>query len=491
MLQLKDGTPYIVKSKRTGNKFIVHDRGKVFLHRSPDRKTNHLNLMAWDSDGNWVNHKQILSQLPQLHPFFYLDYSFKEKIKYNMGVSKEEKDSWLQKKNPFSVAVYKVMNNRAETDSLYDFLGDDVEEGPHAYSYGNDKFKNVEVGERGVTLTMDYDTYKEDIVMIGDDDWYFDYATGHYYDSPYEELDNEELNYVYVHVNKENVEKTNQVLLLLGEETKSTADDWDEGEWAEFFETHFEDEFNNVSGDMLYDLGYGLGRERVKSVQKEVSEELIFPAEIDGNEVTMYLSYPQLLWIIHVFNVPDFTKLMDGSAGFNELDIDLNELWFDIYDYDDESIKEFNWTYGRWLDKLLEKEGMANIIGNRKELISTLKKLGFKDYRYGNQATEITDSTFTQRGTLKLRDDNKEITILSFDTADGSITFKIHKGNHDKGTLSSDADYTNTVPLSSLADYVYTIPILVFLSHFSFLIYSLMLFFSSLCRFFSIMFKFS
>ena len=448
---LKKGTPYIVRSNHTGEKFIIHDKGSVFLHRSPNRQTGNLDLTAYDGNGKWIPYKKTLALLPQLHQFFQLDYSHLEKMKFGMAISKKDSEGWLDKSNPFSTAVYKVMNGFEDSDRLYDFLADDVDEGPPPYFRGGAEFKTVEIDEKGVTLSMDYEAYKHNVVDIGDDDYYFDYGTGYWTDSPYEELDEEELNYIFAYMNEENVRKTKEILLLMGEELKDTIDVWEEGDWAEFFETHFEGEFNNASGDMLYDLGHGLGRERMKAIQQEVSDETTFSINLNGDEVNIRLSYAQLLWIIHVHSVRNFSELM--SASFNELGVELNDLWYDTYEYDEESFAEVNDTYSRFLDKILDIKGVSlkNMVKNRGNLISTLQKLGFKDYRYGSQAHNITDTSFAQRGTLKFKDDTREITILGFDTSDGSIKFKI---NHENPKPEDNKEISGT--LSTLEDYVTT-----------------------------------
>ena len=452
--RFESGTPYIVNVKDTDSpgigdkKFLIHHQGKVFLHREPDPAKTELALTGWDDEGDFMSHKKLISQIPKLIEFFKLDYNLKEKMQYDMPIDQEQISDW-SKTNNFSNMVGEVMNGSKSPDELYNFMGDDVEEYPSDYWRRTQEENWVELDVYGVTLYIDYDEFKSEVMEVGDDDWYIDYATGSYYDSPYEEMDDEELNYVTCHLDKENLEKTDKLLVLMGLESKNAdCDNWEEGEMADLFDTHFGNTFDRVGGELLYDLGYGLGRERVKVIKKYMEEDTLFQFEVNGDTVEIKLSYSQLLYIIHVHGLNNFSELV--VAPFNVIEDNLGDMWHDTYDYDEESIDDFNNTYKGFIDDVLEKsENLGMLIQNRKSLIGTLRKLGFKIRKYGNELKDIPDDIILNRDNIELIDEEnkRKIWINEFDNNTGKISFTIESGD-------ARESERYTTDLSELSDYV-------------------------------------
>tara|TARA_R100000664_G_C2759332_1_gene148972 strand:+ start:1087 stop:3186 length:2100 start_codon:yes stop_codon:yes gene_type:complete len=447
---LTKGTPYVVKSKHSSDKFLVHHKGSVFLYREPNPSEKILNLTAYDSDGDWAVVKKLLADKPDLQEFFKVEYTNEDRLRYGMGIKEDLITDW-SKTNDFSKAVWEVYKGNESPDSLESYFGDDIDyTGPGRYSKREDNILMLD--DKYVWLDVDYDGYKENIALLGDNDWYFDMALEYYHDSPYEEIDSEELHYLACTLDEENFLKTNELLELMGEEPKRDCHEWDDGEWDEFLDTHFRKEWEDASNSMLYELGYGLGIMRSNNMKEVVRDESLFPFQYKNGYIEIKLSYPQLLWAIHSTGARDFSQLI--KEPFNEIGVELGDSWYDVHDYTEESLNEFNDDYKRFIDKLLERDDLGGLVKQRQNLIDLLNELGFKRYNYQGSNPENLNINSPLTANVKFidKENEKEIRIHHYDAETDYIEIVVEKIGEDRTTQRK----SYRIPISKLSDYVYS-----------------------------------
>ncbi len=133
---LTKGTPYVVKSKHSSDKFLVHHKGRIFLHREPNPNQKILDLAAYDSDGDWLIVKKVLADKPELQEFFKVEYSNEDRLRYGMGIREDLINDW-SKTNDFSKAVWEVYKGNESPDSLESYFGDDIGYTGHEGKYSN------------------------------------------------------------------------------------------------------------------------------------------------------------------------------------------------------------------------------------------------------------------------------------------------------------------------------------------------------------------
>ncbi len=301
-------------------------------------------------------------------------------------------------------------------------------------------------------MDSDYEGYKENVAGLGDDDWYFDMALEYYHDAPYEEIDSEELHYLVCTLDEENLLKTNELLELMGEEPKRDCHEWDEGEWDEFLDTHFRKEWENASNNMLYELGHGLGYMRSKNMKEVVRDESLFPFKYKDGYIEVKLSYPQLLWAIDSTGARDFSQLI--KEPFNEISTGLGDSWYDVHDYTEESLTEFNSDYKRFIDKLLERDDLGGLVKQRQKVVDLLNELGFKRYSYQGSNPQNVGMHSHLNANIKFidKENEKEIRINSYDPETNYIEIVVEKIGEDRTTQRE----SYRIPISKLSDYVYS-----------------------------------
>ena len=382
MGRMKQGTPYIIRMKGDDKApYILQHHGKVPMLLDDSHFT------LYDANGNWENHKRFLSMFPELIDAFNVEYSFKEVIKYDMPLTSEDLKNLADKRpdNNFVQSLYELITQTPDNEkekvgiNIIDrFIGEDFRESlVPAYQdrwFSWDGDNAVDVSEDGITLYINEEDYVNDVMQVDDDNsFYYNQAMGHPYGDYYDEVDEDELNYMACWFIDETYDKINQLAELLGEDTHEKCHEWEDGEINDMLESYFGKEWNDASNDILTDVGYGLGRNRALTTKKTIEEELVFNYEDKGQYIIQDLTWTQLLHLVSELNVDNLGELV-GSP-FNEIDIDLNEVWYDSYDWDEDTTWDINNTMKKFIDGILESSPIKTIVENKKKWDGIVEKV--------------------------------------------------------------------------------------------------------------------
>ena len=132
----------------------------------------------------------------------------------------------------------------------------------------------------------------------------------------------------------------------------------------------------------------------------------------------------------------------------------MGDSWYDVHDYTEESLTEFNSDYKRFIDKLLERDDLGGIVEQKQKVVDLLNELGFKHYSY--QGSNPQNLTIHSRLNASLRfidkENEKEIRINSYDPETNHIEIVVEKIGEDRTTQREGY----RIPISQLSDYVYS-----------------------------------
>ena len=337
------------------------------------------------------NIKKYFSDKPGLIDKLNLQYTLKDRLKYEMPFSKEEMINF-SKKNEFAKTIYDQIQGvlpafRDGKDIWIEiwekFEGSDKVD-VYDRSWLFEDMKNGELGimpdHDGVTVFVEEEYYKEKFLDLSeDDDWVYASAmhgAGYYDDC--EELDTEELNYINNYLSPENRTKLQELREMVGLPKFSEQElHHEEGLVMDFLEQFFPKEAEKFGYDWLDSLGCALSRGRRASMRKEIENEIVIEYNDDGNVTEMFISWPQLLQIVGQNNI----ETWEGLA-----EIELNALpalydgWWDTWEVDDEGEKDLNDDFSRFVDKINEIgwEKIKELQTKRENFVKTVEELGFK-----------------------------------------------------------------------------------------------------------------
>ena len=158
--------------------------------------------------------------------------------------------------------------------------------------------------------------------------YYYEQGRGHYsYDQPYEDVDDGELDYMGYHWSKDTLDKWNKVMRLTGNERfVHDGGGWDEGDVNEPMNSLSNDLWDQVSRDILVELGYGIGEHRQQEMEKYLNDEVLFDEDMYNQMVEIKLSWVQVLWIIGWSDSKNFSDMLDFE--WNRVENDLSDVYF-------------------------------------------------------------------------------------------------------------------------------------------------------------------
>jgi hypothetical protein len=390
-IQSRSGTPYVIEFKKDSspvkiggpNQLLLIDYGKIPFLREPDS-----NKAMWNTRGIIENLKELLSQEKELQKFFHLKYSLPERIKYNMEF---DEDVLLDGKEHSKLGelIYNINNNNADPADLEEYYG---EFEPYRESYytrgGEDE---IEIVPDGINVYLKKDDWLENILELNGDSYYYDLAYGSYnYDYHYDELSDDELNYISCWFNDNQLSKITELMNLVEGTDKpldrhcTTVED---GEINEFFENYFPSEWNDFSGDLLYEVGRGIGENRVEELRKWFEDEIYLDFEHMGDTVKIHVGWEPLLYLVSL-NLPE-TIEAGGTLDelfkqpINSLTSNPQDIYYDSYDWAEGTQEEVESLMDGFLEKLDDSD-----ISRRKEFVDKvndfLKKEDFKKPTWGS-----------------------------------------------------------------------------------------------------------
>ena len=336
-----------------------------------------------DDELDRVNIKKFFSQHKDTAKFLKLKYTLKERIKYDVEFTEEEINNWAGI-NEFSKTVKGIIDNKIHYDTLFDHIGEELED---YEDYSWKPTNQIKLGVNGIELFIDNDQYMEDILNLSEDDeYYYKKAMGfyHYYDD--EEVESEELDYMSCWFESDTIGKVSKLFALFGIDKRNTTQctDYDETEINDFLIKNFPLKWEQTGWDMLSEAGRGLTKVRVDDARKYIESEVAFEFDVGNNQTTMEITYNQLLFLIHTHDLEDLSGLIDGDNAINEIDVGLYDSWYDSYDFGD-AYDEIDHIFSEFLDDILENtEEIETRKKNGDLLDSIVKQFGFKLKTYNN-----------------------------------------------------------------------------------------------------------
>jgi len=426
------GTSYILQSKDTGEMWKFDDRERV-----PGLPSEYVQVKTWNN--HWLDTHRFLADKPSLHDMFNKTYTVFDKIKYGVKLPPTILED-LKDTNEFSKLVYDMIKNPnpATEEKLKEFLGGMT----YIENDYNPVVQSVYFGDKGVSIYYDDSIFKENIMGVDqDDDWYFEIATDKYYNTDHcEELDDEELNYIGYHITPETEKKLDELAILFGEDPNNYL--WSEDGVADEFLTNFvPEDWDRAYWEVLEALGCAVGRSRVKAVQDDVEKDKVLDYEYVGSNRyplwKLYITYEQLLYIVGDKKINNFLEMEDTEI--NHIDGNLNDVWYEAWEIDDEGRENFNYELTSFIDGIIEKYGddVEQLIKNREEFKKITKDLGFTK-PYSNSDLRKTDE-------IEGENQPRIVSIRKYDPKDNKLVISIHQ--------PPGGSKTHQITLDQLADY--------------------------------------
>ena len=364
------GVLYIVNNKKDKSWYVLKDEGS----RIPLQKSGKYRMYTISSEaflyGNEQNVKKYFSQSKELRDILNLNYTVNEMLKYGMPFTPEEMKVYSEE-TPFAKVIYEIIMKKRGKFALEKFTGrDDIEIIEDALSpYEDIDNGSVAIHPRhdGVTIYMEDEYFKEKVLnLTQDDEWVYNSAMDYGgYHNDCEEMDYEEMNYVGNYLNQENMQGYNEIRTDMGFEATVNFSN-DEGEIADFLEKYFPKEAESMEQDWLHSLGCAISRGRAKGVREYIEGEILFEFEEHGNMSEMFIPWSSLLRIVGKNELENFEGIVDSEI--NDVG-HLYDMWYDVWEVDDEGDEEMNDDFKRMLEKIKEEnldnvKGLANIRGN-------------------------------------------------------------------------------------------------------------------------------
>ena len=431
--QASMGTPYIIEFKKDlspvkiggPKQLLLIDRGKIPFLREPNSQKSMFN-----TKGMAENLKELLSQEKELQKFFYLKYSLPERIKYNMEF---DEDVLLDGKEHSKLGelIYNINNNNGDPEDLEEYYGEFEPYRESYYSRGGED--EIEIVPDGINVYLKKDDWIQNVLVLGDSEYYYNLAHDSYgYSDHYEEIDDDELNYMSCWFNDNQLRKVTELMNLIEGTDKPIerpCHQFEDGEINDFFEEYFPDEWEYHNGDILYEVGKGIGESRVEEMERFFEDEIFLEYDhIGGDSVRIHIGWEPLLYLVSE-NLPSeggtLDTLFSQDKQINYISTEPQDVYYDSYEWSEGTEEEVHSEIDRFLEKIDDVD-----IERRKDFIKKvndyLKKEEFKPHNWGIHK-------FTKEyGDPKTR----KVGIRKIDTENETIVFDVEdrKGDNIKNT---------------------------------------------------------
>ena len=452
------GNFYVVIEKNTSNKFVVGVKSKIPLLR-----TGGETILYWGKNdqvsNSWEKVYSELSDYPELQKFFNLEYDLKRRLKYNMKFADEELQNYAKKGGNLSKVLYNIYTSKNEEeveDLLEPYLGDTVDFTYSSYQTPDWDSTKVLVTPDLAGLNFQVPTQIFEQEWLNDEDgaWVLSHVFGDYsyYDS--EEVDEEELNYIWCYV-KDSL--WDELLKFIMEElpkeiikdsgidfSSEKCNGYDDGELNDFLQDTFPVAYENFQGDILAALGYAIGSNRAKEAKSWFIEESSVPIErSNGGSYDFFLSWEHLLVLVAQNNMKTLSEL--AETGTFELSSSLNDVWWDSWGVDEEYQSEIDEPMVDFLADIKTKLENTGVISNNKNFREIVLKLGFeKNSGWSGWQDQVGYKSLDvfEEGTLK-----KKIHLHKWSPSTNQLTIMI-------SSPSSNTSEKYIISPDELSDYV-------------------------------------
>ncbi len=420
-LHASTGTPYIIEFKKRrlkptyySDQLLFVDTGKIPFLREPKSQK-----YMYNTNGMVENYKEILSTEKELQKFFHLKYSLPERIKYNMEF---DEDVLLDGKEHSKLGnlIYNINNNTRDPEELVDYFGDFEEYNESYYTRGGED--EIEIVPDGINVYLKRDDWIQNVLEIGDGEYYYNLAHDyHGYSDYHDEVDYDELNYMSCWFNDNQLRKVTELMNLIEGTDKPInreCHQFEDGEINDFFEKYFTEEWGNHNGDILYEVGKGIGEKRVEEMKEWFKNEIYLDYEHVGDGVRIHIGWEPLLYLVtnHLQDTDTLDTLFSQNSGINSVSSEPQDVYYDSYDWSEGTEEEVHYEIDRFLEKIDDVD-----IERRKDFVKKvndfLNKERFESHNWG-----------VHKFTKKYGEPNKpdrKVSIRKIDTENEMIDFDV------------------------------------------------------------------
>ncbi len=258
---------------------------------------------------------------------------------------------------------------------------------------------------------------------MGDDDYYYNIAHDMYGYDHYDEVDNDELNYMSCWFNQTHLKKITELMNLIEGTDKPInreCHQFEDGEIADFFEKYFPTEWDNFTPDILYEVGKGIGQNRVEEMKEWWKNEIYLDYDhIGGDSVRIHIGWEPLLYLV-TQHLPSeggtLDTLFTQDKGINEITSEPQDVYYDSYDWSEGTEEEVHSEIDRFLEKIdgVDIERRKNFIHKVNDY---LKKEKFNPHNWGmHKFTKTYGDPVTRKVAIRKIDTENE--TINFDVED-------------------------------------------------------------------------
>lgn len=424
------GFPYIYTSPENKSYILVDTKSK-----QPTLYGGTYNTYGSSDGDRQIPTHGVFAHRPELSKILKLRFNMKHRIRYKMPFTDEEMKEY-SKTNSFADAVYKITHSKTgppishlDETYLHDFLTDDVT--GTEYKYPNtllaDDEEEVYFGDNGIIIFTPVQLYKENYLDIDmDDDWAFDTAFYEYNDC--EEMETDELQYIdnYMTPKTQNrfrdfVNKFEPTFWKDEDVNPDRIDD--EGVFDSFFQNYFSREWESDNWEILEAIGCSVWRARQRQTKEEIDDEAVYQMDYyNSHYMSTYISYPQLLHLIHFYNIKDFGEIRNHEI--NSIGSNLQDVWYDAWEIDEEGIKDLNYAMMSIMDKLEKKysDSYDEAKKNISEFSKILKDLGIKKHSWWGRG-DIFVKDLLRPGNTNVGRETKYIQVSNFKPVENTVDY--------------------------------------------------------------------
>ena len=272
-------------------------------------------------------------------------------------------------------------NHKDELDKIY---GDWFHIGCGG-SY-RDNMPSIEWTNYGAQLNLSQEHWEEHFSGLDDDSVYRYHEAFNHYESYYDEMSDDELDYMDHFINGETIEHLKYIAILSGESNWPGKDsNPTNGDEVNIFlkkvlPTKY---YNDVTNEYLSSLSMETSRTRQNATKEHYIDEVKY--DVSSSCTCGYhcitIPYNDLLYIIKNNELVSFSDLKESVING---EIDLNESYYDN-NLDDDGLNtivhDLNYVLDRVIEKISEDDelDLKTLLKEREEMINMLNKLGLKN----------------------------------------------------------------------------------------------------------------
>jgi hypothetical protein len=202
----------------------------------------------------------------------------------------------------------------------------------------------------------------------------------------------------------------------------------DEGVFDLFFEKYFSREWERDNWEILEAIGCSVWRARKSQTEEEINDDAVYKMDYVGRDyMSTYISYPQLLHLIHFYKIKDFSEIRNHEI--NRIESNLQDVWYDAWEVDDEGVKDVNYAMMSIIDKLEKKysDSYDEAKNNISEFSKILKDLGMKKHHWWGRG-DVFVKDLLRPGNANVGPETKYIQVSHFNPVKNTVDYVFYDG---------------------------------------------------------------